>query len=68
VTGYAATKVGGNASNHAFLYSGGSMIDLGTLGGNESFGFGINDFGQITGYSVIAGQPRIHAFYTALAA
>ena len=40
---------GVNASGHAFLYSGGSVNDLGTLGGPQSEGRGINNLGQITG-------------------
>jgi probable HAF family extracellular repeat protein len=39
-----------NSVFHAFLYSNGQMTDLGTLGGNSS-GDGINDVGQITGFS-----------------
>ena len=40
------------SSSHAFLYSGGSTIDLGTLpGGSVSSARGINDSGQIVGYS-----------------
>jgi len=41
--------------DHAFLYSNGQMIDLGTLGGDLngefSVGVGINDAGQVTGRS-----------------
>jgi probable HAF family extracellular repeat protein len=47
--------VGGSA-NHTgpFLYSGGIMTDLGTLGGNDGAANGINNSGQIVGYSTIA--------------
>ena len=39
-------------SAHAFLYSGGSMQDLGTLpGGTTSYAYGINDNGQVVGYA-----------------
>src|SRR5439155_17096563 len=39
---------------HAFLYSGGNMIELGTLGGTNSQGFAINNNGQVTGYTEIS--------------
>ena len=49
---------------HAFLYSSGSMQDLGTLGGPSSQARGINSAGQLTG---VADTPpdangRSHAF------
>lgn len=55
---------------HAFLYSGGSMIDLGELPGgidishNSSEGFAINNSGQVTGYSSFSylNGSGIHAF------
>ena len=37
------------------------MTDLGTLGGNQSFGRGINDAGQVTGYSITS-TGETHAF------
>src|SRR5690348_16706454 len=36
--------------HHTVLYSKGQMLDLGALGGAESFGYGINDEGQVTGW------------------
>jgi probable HAF family extracellular repeat protein len=46
----------GGSDYHAFRYtgtpgSGGAMADLGTLGGLESHGWGINNAGQVTGWS-----------------
>lgn len=37
--------------SHAFLYSNGTMTDLGTLGGTDSMGYDVNIAGQVTGYS-----------------
>ena len=48
VTGYFHTSTG---ASHAFLYTDGQMIDLGTLGGNNSGGSSINDGGLVTGSS-----------------
>ncbi len=48
--------VGGSygGSGHAFLYSYGTMTDLGTLGaGDRSWATGINNLGQIIGYSTL---------------
>jgi len=45
-----------------------SITDLGTLGGNNSFPLGINDRGQVVGWSETAdidpnsGFPTFHAF------
>ena len=51
VVGVSQTFVGGQYVDHAFLWSGGAMQDLGTLGGNNSCAYGINDGGQIVGSS-----------------
>jgi probable HAF family extracellular repeat protein len=52
---------------HAFRYdgtpgSGGVMRDLGTLGGTNSYGVGVNDAGQVAGFSEITGSVARHAF------
>jgi probable HAF family extracellular repeat protein len=39
------------STTHAFLYTGGARYDLGTLGGDVSEAYGINDSGQIAGAS-----------------
>ena len=47
---------------HAFLYSNGTMTDLGTLGGTVSVATGINTAGQVVGNSNITGDVDFHAF------
>ncbi|MEX2306134.1 MAG: PEP-CTERM sorting domain-containing protein [Pirellulales bacterium] len=49
--------IAGNAEIHAFLYDG-TMHDLGTLGGRDSFGHGINASGQVTGASFTMAGTR----------
>jgi probable HAF family extracellular repeat protein len=51
---------GYEASYHAFLYSHGTMMDLGTLGGFHSIARAINAAGQVVGYAETFGQS--HAF------
>lgn len=51
------------ANQISFLYSGGPMSGLGTLGGASSYAHGINDAGAVTGYSeTAAGQMRAFVF------
>src|SRR6187401_912248 len=67
VAGESATT--GNAATHAFLWkpttpggASGTMHDLLTLGGTNSYGYGINATGQVTGASDRTGNTRTHAF------
>jgi uncharacterized membrane protein len=38
------------------------ITDLGTLGGSESFAYGINDHGEVFGLSFLAGDTAASAF------
>lgn len=49
--------------NHAALWSGGKAYDLGTIRGRgNSIGYGLNDGGQVTGYSYTDTFGDLHAF------
>jgi probable HAF family extracellular repeat protein len=62
VTGEANTAKSNDL--HAFTSdSNAQMVDLGTLGGHESWGYDINDSGQVTGFSTTANGDQ-HAFVT----
>ncbi|USX20070.1 HAF repeat-containing protein [Oxalobacteraceae bacterium OTU3REALA1] len=54
----------GGGPEHAFSYENGVMTDLGTLGGTNSWAFGINERGQVVGGSELSeGHPDgEHAF------
>jgi probable HAF family extracellular repeat protein len=49
------------AYRHAFVGKKGKITDLGTLGGDESFGLAMNDLNQVVGYAERADETR-HAF------
>jgi len=58
-TGYAPNAEG---IPHAFIYSGGVMTDLGTLGGAFSVGHAIDDGGRVVGWSLTTGNSAQRAF------
>ena len=47
---------------HAYLWSGGTSFDLGTLGGGESEALALNASGQVAGHSRIRNGAGQHAF------
>jgi probable HAF family extracellular repeat protein len=53
----------GDVIRHAFLWSNGKMIDLGTLGGSISDAYAINNKGQVVGRARVSDTPLVrHAF------
>jgi|GEM_PF-364664 len=67
VVGTSYDQMNPNADHfRAFVYNpNGQKTDLGTLGGHNSFGYGINNAGQITGGAQTSGGSS-HAFITNL--
>lgn len=61
ITGYADPS-SSSPYDHAIFYDGSTIRDIGTLGGNRSYGYGINDSGHIVGLSDLPGDPTWHAF------
>lgn len=60
VVGYASLE---NGKQHAFLWDGSGLRDLGVLpGAHESIAYAINDAGQIAGASSTLGDITLHAF------
>ncbi|HEY9875844.1 MAG TPA: PEP-CTERM sorting domain-containing protein, partial [Candidatus Obscuribacterales bacterium] len=62
----ASTLAGNENVLHAYRIGANETIgagsDLGTLGGDSSVAYAINNLGQVVGFSNIAGSTDIHAF------
>jgi probable HAF family extracellular repeat protein len=61
IVGDATTSLPGNPE-HAFLYDHGTVTDLGTLGGQRRAALGVNDAGQVVGFSNTTSIGYDHAF------
>ena len=47
---------------HALFYDNGALTDLGTFGGNTSYGFAINSSGQVAGQADLTGNVQTNGF------
>jgi len=54
------SNLAGNQSHHAFLWNEGALMDLGTLGGDNSDAYWINDAGEIVGAADVPGTEQNH--------
>ena len=52
----------GNSPAGGFLWSAGSLIELGTLGGGATYPYAINDRAQVVGWSDLEASTFHHAF------
>ena len=52
----------GLPTTHAFLWERGDMHDIGSLGGTKSIGYGLNNRGEVVGFSRLAGDATKHPF------
>jgi probable HAF family extracellular repeat protein len=56
------SNLAGDLIHHPYLWDGGVLTDLGTLGGDNGEAFWINDGGEIVGRADLSGSQAHHAF------
>ena len=56
------SNLAGDLTHHPFLWNEGSLIDLGTLGGDNAEAYWINDAGAVVGRADVPGSQSHHAF------
>lgn len=59
---FAIAILDANDYSRAYFYDGRSLQEIGSLGGIHTIVTGINDEGEVAGYSSTAGSGRLHAF------
>jgi probable HAF family extracellular repeat protein len=62
VVGSSTPSLSDPNTEHAFLYSGGVMRDLGTLGGSRSGANAINNADKVVGFSLMSDDAAAHPF------
>jgi probable HAF family extracellular repeat protein len=62
LTGFTANAATGIPTQDPFLWEHGTMRDLGTLGGVLGFTYGLNNRGDVIGFSDLAGDLAEHPF------
>jgi probable HAF family extracellular repeat protein len=62
VAGYSFTDSSANPPVHPFLWHRDKMLDLGTLGGSFALAFGLNNQGEVAGFSFLGDDSVFHAF------
>lgn len=58
---YRTTGLANTAVDRACRLDGASITDLGTLGGSDSYAFGVNAAGQVVGQSWLTGDQQVRA-------
>jgi probable HAF family extracellular repeat protein len=58
----AISRPDAGGGSRAYLHDGKTLLDIGSLGGTQTVVRGLNDAGEVVGYSTLAGDAVYHAF------